>query len=323
MNSKIDVHHHIYAPFYTEALNASGGDPSGWYIPPWTLSADRALCARIGVRTAILSPTAPFPDNFKTATEQASFARKLNEYSASIRDQDPGRYGFFAAVPSPRFREECLEEVRYAFDVLKADGVVLLSRYDPDLMYLGHKDFVPVWEELDRREAVVFVHPTHGTDTRLINPSLPQPMFDYPHETGRTAIDLITSNTLRNHASHCKIILSHAGGTLPMLLGRAAGMQPFTSFGTKTREEIYEEAGWFYYDTALSSDAAQLSALMQVARRDHVLFGSDFPNCPEEAIVFFTEQLEKSEVLGDDDKEAIDGRAGRKLFPRLAAYEEK
>ncbi|KAF2171462.1 hypothetical protein M409DRAFT_18579 [Zasmidium cellare ATCC 36951] len=320
MNSKIDVHHHIYAPFYTEALNATGGDPSGWYIPPWTLSLDRALCARIGVQTAILSPTAPFPDNFKTAAEQASFARRLNEYSARIRDEDPEHYGFFAAVPSPRFGEECLGEIGFALGEF-ADGVVLLSRYDPDLMYLGHKDFVPVWEELNRREAVVFVHPTHGTDTRLVNPSLPQPMWDYPHETGRTAIDLITSNTLRHHASSCKIILSHAGGTLPMLLGRAAGMQRFTDFGgahKKTREEIYEEAGWFYYDTALSSDPGQLAALQAVAGRDHILFGSDFPNCPEEAIVFFTQQLEGSAVLSEEHREGIDGGAGRKLFPRLA-----
>lgn len=146
-------------------------------------------------------------------------------------------------------------------------------------------------------------------------------MWDYPHETGRTAIDLITSNTLRHHASCCKIILSHAGGTLPMLLARAAGMQPFTDFGgatKKTREEIYEEAGWFYYDTALSSDPGQLAALQAVAGRDHICLGAIFRLVRRRRLCFFTQQLEGSGVLSEEHREGIDGRAGRMLFPRLA-----
>lgn len=141
--SKIDVHHHIYAPAYIEgktslttlvlvdlaltestALNASGGDPSGWYVPDWTIELDRAACKRIGVKTAILSPTAPFPDNFSDSQEQASFARKLNEFSAKIRDSDPEHYGFFAAVPSPRHVKFCIAELGYAFGAQPASGVM-------------------------------------------------------------------------------------------------------------------------------------------------------------------------------------------------------
>lgn len=321
IQNKIDVHHHVYPPIYTEALRRAGGDPSGWYVPPWTLEADNELCTEMGVGTAILSCTAPGPDIEKEITEAQKLARACNEFNANIRDFHFHQYGFFASVPNLLHTDVALEEIKYALNTLQADGVILFTRYGEDNHYLGHPDFVPIWDYLNTREATVFIHPTHPVDTNLVNKHLPQPAFDYPHETGRTAIDLITSNMLRDHASKCKIILSHAGGSLPYLIDRAAGLLPFapSSFNPgKCRDEMLDEARMFYYDTALSSSPMHLKALVALLGengRDHVLFGTDFPNAPGKAIEYFTQQLEGQE---DVDVDAL-RENGLKLFPRLNA----
>lgn len=316
---KIDVHHHVYPPVFTEAIKRNGGDPSGWFVPPWTIEADHELCEQMGVESAILSCTAPGPDIEPDSKEAQKLARACNEFNARIRDDEPQKYGFFASVPSLLDTKAAIEEMTYALDTLKADGVVLMTRYGTDNHFLGHPDFTPVWDFLNARRAVVFIHPTHLVDNAWINNTLPQPSFNYPHETGKTAIDLITSNMFRDHARNCKIMLSHAGGTLPYLIDRVAGLMPFApaQFSSgKGGEEMMTEARSFYYDTALSSSPMHLKALMALLGeeyRDHVLFGTDFPNAPGKAIEYVTEQLEGQ---GDVDVEAL-RENGLKLFPRL------
>ena len=233
-----------------------------------------------------------------------------------MKEKDPAGYGFFASLPSLFDTKACLEEIAYACDELGADGVTLFTRYGEGNYYLGHEYFEPIWAELSKRKAVVFVHPTCPVDRELIHPSLPQPMFDYPHETGRTAMDLIVSDTLLRHPG-CKVILSHAGGTLPYLIHRAAVMLPVTPVTVgKSTEKMLEEASDFYYDTAISSNPATLEALFEIAKPDHVLFGTDFPNAPRKAIERFTRNLEGFDappetLAGVFDKNAL------ALFPRL------
>ena len=276
----------------------------------------------MGAKTAILSVTAPGPSIEEDGAAAARLARACNEYSAALRDRDPSTYGFFASLPSLLDTEATLTELAYALDVLGADGVTLFTRYGSDNHYLGHADFAPIWAELNRRKAVVFVHPTHPVDTTLVNKALPQPMFDYPHETGRTAIDLITSNTLRS-SPQCKIILSHAGGTLPSLIYRVAAMLPLTPMTVgKTTEEIIDDAREFYFDTAISSHAITLSPLFTFAKPGHVLFGTDFPNAPTHGIEYFTKQLESFE-MESKKKEDVYSKAALELFPRLKALREK
>lgn len=317
--SKVDVHHHIYPPAYTEALQRHGGDPSGWFVPKWTLEADYELCDQMGISTAILSCTAPGPDIEKDPKAAQALARTCNEFSARIRDTHPQDYGFFASVPNLLNTEAALEEMKYALDTLHADGIVLFTRYGDGNNYLGHPSFTPIWDFLSSRHAVVFVHPTHPVDTNLVNKFLPQPAYDYPHETGRAAIDLITSNMLRDHASGCQIILSHAGGDLPYLIDRAAGLlawAPKEFAPGKSKAEMLAEARKFYFDTALSSSLMHLNALTALLGEDgksHILFGSDYPNAGVKSIEYFTRQLEDQKIV-DVEVLAANGRA---LFPRL------
>lgn len=221
------------------------------------------------------------------------------------------------SLPSLPNTESSLGEIAYALDDLKADGITLFTRYGPDNHYLGHADFRPIWAELNRRKAVVFVHPTHPVDTNLVNKHLPQPMFDYPHETGRAAMDLIIGNTIRSFPD-CKIILSHAGGTLPYLIYRPAGMLPHTPMDIgKSTEEIVEEARTFYYDTAISANPLTLQLLFAFAKPGHVLFGTDFPNAPTEAIQYFTANLDRYDAESDIRRE-VESEGALKLLPRLS-----
>ena len=133
---------------------------------------------------------------------------------------NPSTFGF-AALPSLLNTEAALADIAYPLDVLKADGVTFFTRYGHGNYYLGHEGFKSIWEEVNKRKAVVFVHPAHPVDTNLVHRTLPQPVLDYPHETTRTAMDMITSGTKCAHPD-CKVILSHGGGTVPFLLPRAA-----------------------------------------------------------------------------------------------------
>ncbi|KAL6889979.1 hypothetical protein GGI43DRAFT_387760 [Trichoderma evansii] len=318
MTSKIDVHHHVYPPVYSQALQKTGGDPSGWFVPDWTVQADLDLANAVGIKKSILSVTAPGPSCVGDSSKALSLARECNDYVSRLRDEHPENYGFFLVLPSLFDTEACLNEIARGLDELHADGVVIYTRYGLDNAYLGHEAFLPIWKELNKRKAVVFIHPTHAVDTALVNNKLPQPMFDYPHETGRTAIDLITSGRLINDCANCKIILSHGGGTLPSLIGRVSGLLPFTQLGKGySPDEIRSQAKRFYYDTALSSDAATLKGLFEVADPTHVLFGSDFPNAPNDTIRYFTNLLKDAGRAVDADVEDIYFKNAMQVFPRL------
>ncbi|KAL4967231.1 amidohydrolase family protein [Aspergillus stella-maris] len=160
--NRIDVHHHFITPAYVEAYGATTGDPSGWCLPQWTPESTFSLMAAHSTRTAILSLTAPGTSILSDSpTGSATLAREVNLYAANLHTQHPTRFGFFASLPHLT-RDNiaaAIDEIAYALDILHADGITLYTWYS-GTGYLGHEAFSPLWEELNRREAIVFVHPT-------------------------------------------------------------------------------------------------------------------------------------------------------------------
>ncbi|KAI1819612.1 hypothetical protein F4861DRAFT_125730 [Xylaria intraflava] len=322
---RVDVHHHFVPPFYRQALVDAGGDPSGWIIPDWTLEKDLEFNAGESIAFTFLSITAPGA-GIVPREKQAAFCRQANEYTAAICASQPTRYGFFACIPSLLDPAAAQEEIVYALDKLGADGVTLYTRYGKGNHYLGHPDFQSTWDLLNERGAVVFVHPTHPVDTTLVNSSLPQPMIDYPHETTRTAVDLIVSGTVRSHPK-VKTILSHAGGTLPYLAMRPAAMLPYLPGNLAGREQpntaltddFVEDAKSFYFDSALSAAPLTLSLLKEFAKPGHVLFGSDYPYAPTPAIKYMNNLLDEYEKKDGAFVSSLHVDAAKQLFPRLAS----
>ena len=274
---------------------------------------------RHAIGTSMLSITAPGAAHTGfNSEERAKLARQMNEYAAEMRDKDPASYGFFVNLPSILDKDATLTELAHGLDVLKADGVCLFTRYGLGDQYLGDPNFQYLWEELNRRSAVVLVHPTHPVDTDLVNPLLPQPVLDYTFETTKAAIDLIISKTVRNF-KNVKIILSHAGGALPFLVERPASIVPY--LGSKVEyvtEEMVEDAREFYYDTALSAGDIPLMVLQAFAKPDHILYGSDFPYAPAETIDYHTKALDEYHFREGNLLQNINRKNALALFPRLA-----
>ncbi|KAK0737782.1 hypothetical protein B0T18DRAFT_440800 [Schizothecium vesticola] len=315
--NKIDLHHHFIPDFYARAIE-DAGNPTGWPTPRWSPSSSRMIMKHLGVQSAILSVTAPGPCVVTDPDAQASLARQLNEYAAHIRNDDHHAFGFFASLPDITNTSAALVEIEHAFDTLGADGVVLYTRYGPNATYLGHPSLDPIWAELDRRAATVLVHPTHPVDRTPISADIPQPLIDYPHETTRTAVDLITARTLLRYPD-VKVILSHAGGTFPYLAGRLVTVRKATmgwsGFG-RGEDETAQALKRFYYDIALSTAPAVLKALVEVAGEDHIVYGSDFPYAPSQTYPSFLSDLETFD-FSQEARDRVNFANAQALIPRL------
>jgi 6-methylsalicylate decarboxylase len=292
----------------------------GMKLPEWNVSSDKAFSESIGVRTAIFSVSTPGVSYISDPKESAAVAHSMNEYCAALRDKDPHSYGFFATVPSLEHTDLVISEIRYAFDILHADGVTLFTRYGAGDGYLGHPEYVPVWEELNARKAVVFVHPINNKNGVLFNEKLPMPAFDWPHETGRTAMDLILNRRLQQFPD-VKIILSHAGGTLPALVARSTVVAQPEFGAAMTADDIFEQAKRFYFDLALSRSREVLPLILGFAKQGHVLFGSDYPHATDPMSKRHVKFIEEYEMDDEMRKDVYHGAAER-LFPRLKGIYE-
>jgi len=320
---KVDVHHHSFPPAYTEYLVKASQKPAGWVTEPWSLPVACDYCKSKNIGFAVLSCIPGGPHSDVDLQQARDFTKSCNEYNSKVARESRNTLGFFAHITNMCEVEVTLEEIDYAFDTLGAAGIALGTSYHKSgrLHYLGDTEFVPVWDALSARSAVVFVHPVPSPNMDLINQNLPPPAYDFPHETGRTAIDMITntSNMLRDHATNCSIILSHAGGDLPYLIDRVAGLMchgPEALRLKKTSDDVLSEARRFYYDTALSSSPMQLNAVVSLLgpdKLDHILFGTDFPPAGAAAIEYFSRQLRGTKVVDFADL----GHNALKLFPQL------
>jgi predicted TIM-barrel fold metal-dependent hydrolase len=287
-------------------------------MPEWSLEGEQKLRDTYGVKTVMLSLSVPGATCAK-GEASAKLARETNDFCVGLRDAEPSKFGILAALPSLLDKDLVLKELDYAYDVCKADGITLFSRYGDGHKYLGHPDFDYLWEALDKRAAVVFMHPTHTTFLDWFNKNIPQPLVDFPLETTKTAIDLVINGHMRRFPN-VKIILSHGGGTLPYLISRPASTLASMRPDDFNADQLIEDAKKFYFDVAVTGHELPLSLLQDFAQPDHLLFGSDYPYAPWSIIDYHIKGLDKFEFKNPDMKENIANKNALKLFPRLAQY---
>jgi predicted TIM-barrel fold metal-dependent hydrolase len=308
--ARIDVHHHILPPRYTSWLRAHGiHDAGGRALPDWSAEATLAMMDDREIAKAIVSVSAPGvqldPEKRDDAAARA-MARELNEFSARVVADHRGRFGFFATLSLPDV-EGSLTEAEYALDELAASGVILLANTHGE--YLGAPGHEPLFAELNRRGAVIFVHPAELPGPAM--PGVPPFAADFLLDTTRAAYRLV-QNGMPRRFPDLKIILSHAGGFVPYashrlclgLLAEGKGQLP----------ELLEDFRSFYFDTALSSTPAALPSLLAFAKPGHVLFGSDWPFAPAQVVSYFTSQLDTYGGLDSEGHAAIDRTNARALF---------
>ncbi len=237
-------------------------------------SAERSLedMDRAGIERAVLSMTTPglwFGDRAAART----LARDCNEYAAWLVAAHPRRFAAFASLPMPDI-DGTLEELAFALDTLGAEGVAMFTSYGNT--WLGDPAFAPVFEELDRRKAVVYTHPTSSEACPAVLPEITPAVIEFGTDTARSIASLVFSGAAARY-SNVRFIFSHAGGTMPLLVERFEGVARLPDVTRRLPHGLQHELGRFYYDTAQASNATAMSALTAVASPSHILFGSDYP----------------------------------------------
>jgi 6-methylsalicylate decarboxylase len=276
----IDVHHHILPPLYlAEARDRLIAQQQG-YLPArilqWSPQNALAEMDQNGVATSIVSISTP-GIWFGDAQSARTLARKCNEYAAQLVNDYHGRFGFFAAAPLPDI-EGSLREIAYALDVLKADGIILMTSYGDE--WPGDSSYAPAFDELNRRKALVYFHPAAPNCCRNLIPNIPPVFTEVPQDTTRAITSLLFSGSFAR-LRDIRFIFAHAGGTLPMLAGRlshySAQMKDLVD---KIPNGIEFELKRLYYDIASSANPPSMAALMKLVPTSQILFGSDYPFVP-------------------------------------------
>jgi 6-methylsalicylate decarboxylase len=271
---RIDVHHHVTPPPWLDALKKA--KLSNFPRDNWSVQKSLDDMDKAGIATAIVSPTTPQVNFLDTDKEAAArVARESNEYTKKLMSDYPDRFGLFAMLPLPHI-DESLKEIAYSFDTLKADGVGIMTNYGDK--WLGYPQFAPIWEELNRRKATVYTHPTTANCCLNLVQELPESAIEWGTDTTRTIANLIFSGTSQRYKD-INWIFSHGGGALTSFAERLQ-IQMVTTPPHKdkfTREIVDGEIRRFYYDTAQVSNAVTIGALAKLVPVSQIVYGTDYP----------------------------------------------
>jgi 6-methylsalicylate decarboxylase len=305
---RIDVHHHFAPPAWVAEVK---GKPLLQAANTrWTPAQSIEEMDRGGVSAAVIEITNPglwFGDN----AAAARVSRACNDYGAKLVQDHPTRFGLFAAMPLPDV-DATLKEIEYAYDTLKVDGIGLFTSYGD--MWLGNPTFRPVMEELNRRRAVVHVHPTAANCCRNLDYGAAPGSMEYGTDTTRAILG-VAFNGDAGRFPGIRFIWSHAGGTAPFLAGRVDGQ----SRGAKDRmpNGFIAEARKFFYDTAGAANRGAMASLLELVSPSQILFGTDFPSGGSSRQS--AEQLRNLKMFDAAAMRGIDYENATALMPRLKA----
>jgi predicted TIM-barrel fold metal-dependent hydrolase len=307
---RIDVHHHLSPPAYIAAANANNfGEPP---MKNWTLEKSLSDMDKAGVATSMLSVTTPGL-NFTSGEAARKLARECNDYAAKLVADHPGRFGSFAMIPL-RDIDGSLQEIAYALDTLKADGIGLMTSYGDK--WLGDPSFLPVMEELNRRKAIVYTHPTAANCCVNLAKTQPPVMIEFGTDTTRTIADIVFSGNAQKFRD-IRWIFSHAGGTMPFLIERFV-RNPMLEPNAKATvpDGTLAELKRFYYDTAQTANKSAMSALAAIIPVSQIVFGTDFPY---RTSIDHVKGLREAGVFTDAQLMDIERGNALRLLPRLGS----
>ncbi len=312
MTGRIDTHHHIYPKRYladAEDAIRRGTHVHFPRIAQWTPSQSLDAMDRTGIATAIvsISPSIWFGDIALTR----KIAREWNEYAAELAHDHPGRFGVFAGLPLPDV-EASLREIEHALDTLGAVGFGLATNYGDK--WPGDEAFAPVFDELERRKAVVYFHPTEAPAFENILAGVPSPMIEVPFDTTRAIASLLFGGTFSRCAG-IRYVFSHGGGALPMLASRIARIvSNRKDLAAKVPEGVMTALQRLYYDIAGIDHPIPFNAIRALVGPSRLLFGTDFPFWPPQVAVDILDEL----GVADGDRQNIERENARALLTTLA-----
>jgi predicted TIM-barrel fold metal-dependent hydrolase len=300
---RIDLHHHHRPP-------GEVGGPNN----QWTPAASIEQMDRYGIATALVSlsqqATLALSTVYAGGEKGLRLARSANEYGAKMAQDYPGRFGLFASVPLPD-AENSLREIEYAFDTLKADGIGLYTNTGDK--WLGDPRFAPVFDELNRRKAVVFIHPIVPNCCRGLIEGVTDFALEIDFDMSRGIMSLLVNGTF-SRCPNITFILAHSGGTLPVLAGRIKDRYPKGKvYEDRIPNGVLYELKRLHFEVAHATFPEPLAALLKFVPPSQVHFGTDYP---AEPIASTVDHLPDS-GLPAEVLRAIDRRNAERLFPRF------
>ena len=309
----IDTHHHILPDFFWQETENAHAPVGGLAPLQWSKETTTSFMDDAGIDVAVVSLSTPgvyTGDGAKART----LARRCNVFSAELVHARPDRFGGFACLPLPDV-DASLEELSYALDVLRLDGFVLFTNSNG--VYLGDPALEPVFEELERRKTVVYVHPNPSPDAVAHSLGLPDNLLDFPTDTNRAVAQMHYTNRFAR-TPNVNYIFSHAGGSIPYLAARFAIIDEMGFIaGSEQRGTAADMFRRVYWDTALAASDPVLRMLRDVAGIDQVLFGTDFPYLRRDLAVNAKQRILENSELNHLEKRAVLGGNAARLFPRL------
>jgi len=322
---KINIHHHLTAPAYVKFLTEN----KVRNFPNKTAAEGIEDMDKAGISMAFTSIIGP-GIWFGNVEDTRKMARECNDYAAKLMADYPGRFGMFGMLPLPDI-DGSLKEIQYVYETLKADGVYLFTNFGQTPLYgdkyLGDPLLAPLYEELNRRKAIVYTHPKDNFCCREVIPGVGDTTIEYGTDTTRAIVSLLMSGTAAKYPE-VRFIFSHGGGTAPYLIGRFGGTEaPYLREGGALKPGApaprstpampkgpIHEVQKFYYDTASAENQVALSGLRKLVPLSQIFFGTDFPFG---AAVDRIKNLEASEAFTPKELQAVYRDNAVKLLPRL------
>ena len=307
----IDVHAHVLPASYLRALDELGiqtQKEDGFPEPHWSEEDHLAFMEVTGQSFQVVTISSPHPHrgNDELALAQA---RLINDETAALCRRHPDKLGFCTYVPLPNIAGSVAEAVR-GFDELGALGVKAPSNANG--VYLGNPVLAPLYEELDRRAAVVIIHPTAPSKgpADTFTAQL-KPMFEFLADTTRTVIDLLMMGVLERYP-HIRWVVPHCGSFLPEVAHRMVGIsQILVPLHRMDEVDVMRGIKSLYFDIAGTAQPVMLDALLKVADPSHILYGSDYPYTPVPMIAKTKDALEHDQLLAGCVEDVFTGNAAR------------
>lgn len=260
------------------------------------------------------------PNNTAAGVE---LTQRFNNFTADLKRTYPTRFGHFASLPLPSI-EDSLVEIDRALDELDADGFTLLSNHYG--LYLGDPRLAPVYEKLNQRNAVIFIHPNipcpRNTpidvegNARLdyVAPMMnayPAQTMEFIFDTTRSVADLILTGTAATY-SQLKWIVPHCGSTLPSLIDRFLRITSIAGpklgsdresvpYNLQNATALLQRQFWF--DLAGFSMGNQIYNMRRLFGADKFTYGSDVPFTVEAASLLLTGEMNETLPKLFDDEE--------------------
>lgn len=310
----IDVHHHILPPDYIEVarpqLARTIPNMAATLDTRWTPAQSIEQMDRHGIATSIASISAP-GIWFGDARETKKLARLCNEYAARLRRDHVGRFGAFAVLPVPDV-DASIAEIAHALDVLHLDGIGVLTSYGD--MWLGDPSLGPVFDELNRRKATVYVHPTAANCCVNTLPEIHSGYLEFPFDTTRTIASLLYAGTLAR-CPDIRFIFSHGGGALASVNARLAAPSRQPRFSEMYPDGVLATLQKLFFDTASVTNKPSFDGLSALVPVTQIMFGTDYPFGPP-----LSGTMDELAALGVDesDLELIRRGNAARMFPQYS-----